>query len=313
MERTHPINYAVITLGLLLVASLLVGTYGGLRYHVIENELASTTGALEDLQVVSSGTIASLEASTSQLKLALASSTEEKNELYNRLGIAVEDNSSLAQRVSVTQNQIEVLNKLRATDKELLQKYSKVFFLNENYSPLSLATITPTLVYDKKKVLRIHSDVHPFLESMMRAAASSSNPLLLISAYRSFDNQTALKSTYAMSFGSGANKFSADQGYSEHQLGTTVDFTTPTLGANFAKFADDEAYFWLTQNAYKYGFVLSYPKNNGYYVYEPWHWRYVGIVLSAKLRQEGKNFYDLDQRDIDQYLIDIFTLKETMQ
>jgi hypothetical protein len=59
--------------------------------------------------------------------------------------------------------------------------------------------------------------------------------------------------------------------------------------------------------------VLSYPKNNSYYVYEPWHWRFVGVVLSSKLRQEGKNFYDLDQREIDNYLIDIFSLKETMK
>ena len=199
------------------------------------------------------------------------------------------------------------------SDKELLQKYSKVFFLNENYIPSGLATVTQSLVNDPKKTIRIHTDVQPFLEKMMRDAASSSYPLTLISGYRSFKDQESLKSAYSMSFGSGANKFSADQGYSEHQLGTAIDFTTPTLGTNFTNLAASGAYTWLTENAYKYGFVLSYPKNNGYYVYEPWHWRFVGIVLSVKLHQEGKNFYDLDQRDIDQYLIDIFDMKDTMK
>jgi LAS superfamily LD-carboxypeptidase LdcB len=257
--------------------------------------------------------IAALEASNTLLNEELASSTEERIELYNRLGIIIEDNSSLTHQISMTQSQIEVLNKLRATDKELLQKYSKVFFLNENYVPSSLATVTPELVWDKKKTLRIHSDVQPFLEKMLRDAASSSHSIALISAYRSFKDQTSLKSTYSMSFGSGANRFSADQGYSEHQLGTTVDLTTPALGANYTSFANSAAFTWLTENAYKYGFVLSYPKNNSYYVYEPWHWRFVGVVLSSKLRQEGKNFYDLDQREIDNYLIDIFSLKETMK
>lgn len=313
MESPPSKNYASITLVALLVAALAVGTYSGMRYHSVDAELASTTRALTIERTLNTAKIADLEASTTALSALLASSSEERIELYHRLGIAIEDNSSLSHQISMTQGQIEVLNKLRATDKELLQKYSKVFFLNENYIPSALASVTPTFVWDKKKSLRIHSDVQPFLEKMMRDAALKAHPLLLVSAYRSFSDQTVLKSSYSMSFGNGANKFSADQGYSEHQLGTTVDFTSPSLGASYTSFAGSDSYQWLLDNAYKYGFVLSYPKNNSYYVFEPWHWRFVGIVLSAKLHQEGKNFYDLEQRDIDQYLIDIFELKDTMQ
>jgi hypothetical protein len=43
-----------------------------------------------------------------------------------------------------------------------------------------------------------------------------------------------------------------------------------------------------------------------YYQYEPWHWRFVGKDLADDLRDDGKYFYDLDQRTIDSYLIDIF-------
>ncbi len=258
-------------------------------------------------------------ASSSELATRLASSSQENEalraevrELSSRLGVAIDDNSFLAHQVASAQGQVEVLDRLRKTDEELLVKYSKVFFLSDNYLPASLATITPELVYDNKKPLRFHSDALPFLEKMMREASSSSNPLLVVSAYRSYKEQANLKSAYSMTFGSGANRFSADQGYSEHQLGTTVDFTTPSLGAGFTSFASSGAYEWLLSNAYKYGFVLSYPKGNGYYVYEPWHWRFVGVPLAAKLNQERRHFYDLDQREIDGYLLDIFILKEEM-
>lgn len=312
MEKAHSARWLSAAL-LLLVAAVLFGVYGVYRYQLLTQELAHTKASALVAQNTLESKITTLESTVTLLVSQLASTTEEKQALENKLGIVIEDNSSLAHQVSASQSQIEVLNKLRATDKELLVKYSKVFFLNENYTPSSLATITPSLAYDQKKTLRTHSDVQPFLEKMMRDATAAGHPLLLVSAYRSFKEQASLKSAYSMTFGSGANRFSADQGYSEHQLGTTVDFTTPALGANFSSFGGSDAFSWLTQNAYKYGFVLSYPKNNSYYVYEPWHWRFVGVVLSARLHQEGKYFYDLDQRDIDGYLIDIFTLKETMQ
>jgi LAS superfamily LD-carboxypeptidase LdcB len=251
--------------------------------------------------------IAALEATSTLLYGLLASTTEENANLSAQLGIAVSDNTELSRRVVASENHIEILDKLRSLDKELLQKYSKVYFLNENYVPSALATVTPEYSFDGKKPLRIHSEVLPFLDKLMEAASTTGNPLALISAYRSFKDQAVLKNQYTVTYGKGANSFSADQGYSEHQLGTTIDFTTPGLGANYTNLDRTEAYKWLLENGWKYGFVQSYPKNNSYYIYEPWHWRFVGVVLSSTLHQQGKNFYDMDQRDIDGYLIDIFS------
>ena len=111
-----------------------------------------------------------------------------------------------------------------------------------------------------------------------------------------------------MTYGAGtANSFSADQGYSEHQLGTAVDFITPgSAGQLSTTFANTPSFRWLTENAYKFGFELSYPATNTYYVYEPWHWRFVGIKLATYLHEHKLNFYDMDQRDIDTYLADLF-------
>ncbi len=109
-----------------------------------------------------------------------------------------------------------------------------------------------------------------------------------------------------MQYGAGANTFSADQGYSEHQLGTTVDFSSDEIGGGLTDFQNTKAFAWLEENAHRYGFTLSYPEANEYYIYEPWHWRFVGQELADDLYDDGKHFYDYDQRTIDEYLISIF-------
>jgi zinc D-Ala-D-Ala carboxypeptidase len=148
--------------------------------------------------------------------------------------------------------------------------------------------------------------VYPFLIEMLTDAKDDGINLLVVSAYRSFDKQKDLKSAYAVQYGTGANTFSADQGYSEHQLGTTIDFTTDAMGGALTGFEKTEAYAWLQKYAHKYGFTLSYPEANDYYIFEPWHWRFVGEDLARDLHNDGKYFYDLDQREISEYLISLF-------
>jgi D-alanyl-D-alanine carboxypeptidase len=97
------------------------------------------------------------------------------------------------------------------------------------------------------------------LEDLLEDAADDDIELFATSGYRSFEEQIKIKSAYATTYGTGANAFSADQGYSEHQLGTAVDFLTSYTGLTTA-FENTQAFEWLQKNAYKYGFVLSYPK-----------------------------------------------------
>jgi LAS superfamily LD-carboxypeptidase LdcB len=202
---------------------------------------------------------------------------------------------------------VGTLEKLSKTDPELLKKYSKVYFLNEHYIPASLTDIAGEFVYPADKKLQFHGKIYDHLEDLLEDAKDEKINLRIVSAYRSFGTQAALKSSYKVIYGAGtANAFSADQGYSEHQLGTTVDFTTTELAANFNAFAGTEAFKWLLDNAYKYGFILSYPKTNTYYQFEPWHWRYVGLDLARKLHDDNVYFYDTDQRFIDTYLVSIF-------
>ena len=197
------------------------------------------------------------------------------------------------------------LDKLARTDPELLQKYSKIYFLNENYIPSALTQIPTEWTYGSQEEY-FHRELWDELEELMEDARDDGVELRVISGYRAFEKQAQLKAAYTVRYGSGANAFSADQGYSEHQLGTTVDFTTEELGGNFTVIDDTKAFEWLTKNAHKYGFVLSYPDGNAFYVYEPWHWRYVGKKLAEDLHDGSMTFYDLDQRELDEYLINFY-------
>lgn len=213
---------------------------------------------------------------------------------------------SFQEQISSLGDTVGVLNKLSQTDKDLLKKYSKVYFLSENYRPTQLSAIDQKYLYEKDDAF-VHTQALPFLGRLLEVARSESRELLIASAFRSFETQASLKSEYKIVYGAGtANQFSADQGYSEHQLGTAVDFTTPSVGGVFSQFQLDPAYKWLENNAYKYGFILSYPEKNSYYKFEPWHWRFVGVALAEFLHKENKYFYDLDQREIDTYLIKLF-------
>lgn len=285
---------------ILLVAALGAGAYG---YYTLNTKLDSTSlelASTTDTLSLRDATIRTLEES-----LSIAQG-ENQNLATNLEGEQIRNNSYQSQ-IQTLSSTVNDLYKLSTTDKELLQKYSNVYFLNENYIPSALSDIDTAYIQRKEKPEKIHSAVKVYLEALIRDANANAIPLTVLSAYRSFGTQATLKANYKVQYGTtAANKFSADQGYSEHQLGSTVDFTTPSNGEALDKFAKAPAHAWLLANAYRYGFILSYPAGNKFYQSEPWHWRFVGVELATKLHNENKNFYDLDQREINEYLIKIF-------
>lgn len=263
---------------------------GFLSYHYV-----ITTQKLEATQQT-------LASTTEALVLQERESLELSEALYSEQ----QKNIQFQQQIQSISETVGSLEKLTTIDPELLQKYSKVYFLNEHYMPEELVEVTAFTYEQEEKDYYFHKKVWPYLQKLLEDASKHRLGLRVISAFRSFDEQAELKGEYLVTFGSGANTFSADQGYSEHQLGTTVDFTTESLGTNFEQFETTEAYTWLQNNAHRYGFVLSYPEGNKYYQFEPWHWRFVGVELATELYNSERNFYDLDQRDIDEYLINFF-------
>ena len=279
-----------------ILASMLLGLgFGGVIWYVDYRQEA--VEKLETEIVSLETTVETLDRKITDLgEIFLSTLTEEQKK-----------NESLMDQFEEITDSVKDLEKLSETDPELLQKYSKVFFLNEHYIPVSLSKIDEDNRSANNTNFQIHSDVLPFLEDLMDEARDDDLNLLVQSAYRSFGTQSTLKATYTVSYGStAANRFSADQGYSEHQLGTTVDFTTGVSSGALEGFDKTPEYVWLLENAHKYGFILSYPAGNTFYKFEPWHWRFVGVSLARKLHNNGTNFYDADQRLIDSYLVKIF-------
>lgn len=279
-------------------AALLLALLGGAAYAW--NGRASLDSVRKELSAA--------EESVSELQEKLKSAEEERDRLQELLRQAADENAAFGKRVEELATSVNFLDKLSKTDRELLQKYSSVYFLSENFIPDPLVPIDDELLARTGAGMMIHGEIMPFLRSMMRTAEADGAPLLVLSAYRSFGEQSAVKSNYKLTYGAGtANKFSADQGYSEHQLGSTVDFVTPENPASLTtSFSTTPQYQWLLEHAHEYGFILSYPEGNAHFQFEPWHWRFVGVDLARYLHNDGKHFYDLDQREINAYLARIF-------
>jgi LAS superfamily LD-carboxypeptidase LdcB len=243
----------------------------------------------------------------SDIETILLAAQADNTTMAEALAAAKEKADSLDSQFKKVNSNVATLEKITKTDPELLQKYSKIFFLNDNYVPADLSTIPSKYTFLKTKTYKLQDQVLSHLEDLMDDAEDDEMSLQIISAFRSFGEQAQLKGAYTVNYGAGtANSFSADQGYSEHQLGTTVDFTNPTVADTFSGFSKSEEYTWLQDNAYKYGFVISYPEDNTYYQFEPWHWRFVGLKLAKYLHTKDKYFYDLTQREIDAYIANFF-------
>lgn len=303
------------------ISAILLGGLFIYAYMRITARIATISENVNHLSLEFASTTAALSGRTNQLTEDISRLNRKASGLTSTLSEAEQGIESAKKSIETVQTRVggvegtvgkisgtvNTLEKLSKTDPELLQKYSKVFFLNEHYAPERLSAIDAAYLYSDRAPITINALVWPRLKELLDAAKKDNMALYIKSGYRSFKEQSAIKSEYTVVYGAGtANQFSADQGYSEHQLGTTVDFITIGLGGELRGFDETKPYPWLLNNAHKYGFTLSYPKNNAYYVFEPWHWRYVGVALATYLHRENKYFYDLDQREIDTYLVNIF-------
>jgi D-alanyl-D-alanine carboxypeptidase len=161
--------------------------------------------------------------------------------------------------------------------------------LKRSYKPWDLVSVKRAKIAGSGKVRKL---MIKDLRALAAAARRAGKPLAVRSAYRSYDYQKALFDSYVRSYGrEQALKFSARPGHSEHQLGTTVDFSVGPGVPLSSKFGDSPSGRWLARNGWKYGFIMSYPKGKrsaSCYGYEPWHWRYFGRDLAREIYESGQ-------------------------
>jgi D-alanyl-D-alanine carboxypeptidase len=168
-----------------------------------------------------------------------------------------------------------------------------ILSVGKGYKPPDLVSISGAGVTGGGSIRAVAFDD---LKAMAAAARKAGAPLGNVSAYRSYQQQVELFNSYAgwntrtkkYSNFDDAVTFSARPGHSEHQLGLAIDFAA----AGTSTFVNEQTTTgkWLSKNAWKYGWLMSYP--NGLdarvcYHYEPWHYRYVGRDIAKKIHDAG--------------------------
>ena len=123
---------------------------------------------------------------------------------------------------------------------------------------------------------------------MVDAGKEAGVSLRSLSPYRSHSLQTWQYQFWVDAHGQEmADRESARPGSSEHETGLAVDINTAVEESHFERTPE---YAWLIENCWKYGFILRYLPDSEYitgYVYEPWHYRYVGVEHAEKIMKLG--------------------------
>ena len=166
---------------------------------------------------------------------------------------------------------------------------NKYYYLDENYIPNNLEKINNQYALDNMKLVK---EAKEAFEKLSKDALKEKLNIIAMSAYRSYSYQIDLYNRYAKSDGKEkADTYSGRPGHSEHQTGLAVDVYNKKLP--YTSFENTKEYEWMMKNAYKYGFILRFPKDKeeetGYH-FESWHYRYVGIDIATYIKENNISF-----------------------
>ncbi len=166
---------------------------------------------------------------------------------------------------------------------------NKYYYLDENYVPNNLEKINNQYALDNMKLVK---EAKEAFEKLSKDASKENLNIIAMSSYRSYSYQIDLYNRYAKSDGKEkADTYSGRAGHSEHQTGLAVDVYNKKVP--YTSFENTKEYEWMMKNAYKYGFILRFPKDKeeetGYH-FESWHYRYVGIDIATYIKENNISF-----------------------
>lgn len=193
-------------------------------------------------------------------------------------------------------------NYINSTDPYIYTLVNKQNPVDETFPEDKDSLIEIPAEYRKPETIYLYTVAEKALEAMMQDMFDQGfDDVYVTSAYRRFQKQKQLFDMYVEElmdeYGYSYDrayaevlKDTAEPGKSEHQTGLCVDFTTSSIVAVSNKFEQTEAFKWLVENSWKYGFVLRYPKDKvdvTGYAYESWHYRFVGFERASIMYQTG--------------------------
>jgi D-alanyl-D-alanine carboxypeptidase len=175
---------------------------------------------------------------------------------------------------------------------KLLVRVDRQKALSENDVPPDLVSLAAQGIATKPTGLSARLVIMSDFKALCAEGKKAGHDYYVFSAYRSFATQIQTYQYWVQTLGEKeANRSSAKAGHSEHQLGTTLDISASDFqGDVYADFGDSAAGIWLAANAHRFGFVMSYAKETEAvtgYMYEPWHFRYVGREVAATMTERG--------------------------
>jgi LAS superfamily LD-carboxypeptidase LdcB len=158
--------------------------------------------------------------------------------------------------------------------------------LARNFEPADLVKLAAQGVPCQPDTWKARRVILKDLNSLFLEGRQAGFDYFVFSAYRSYNVQAGLYEYWVKQLGKKeADRSSARAGHSEHQLGTTLDISAAGIKGNvFDVFGTTDAGRWLAAHAWRFGFVMSYPlgeETESGYMYEPWHFRYVGREVAA--------------------------------
>ena len=171
----------------------------------------------------------------------------------------------------------------------LVNKYLKL----NDYIPSYLENINDRyFINGNKEVRKLKKEAKEAFEKLSEASIRNNTPVYGQSAYRDYERQKYLYNEAVNRYGKTvADSDTARPGHSEHQTGLSIDVSSDKNG-NMLSFEYTKSFTWMKDNAYKYGFILRYPKgkeNVHGYIYESWHYRYVGVKIATDMYQNFPN------------------------
>ena len=165
--------------------------------------------------------------------------------------------------------------------KEIL--INKYIYVSKDYKPDNLVLIEK---YSKPNLYLVKEAYDAFIEMSEDALKEDLN-IRVISAYRDVSYQENLYASYLEKDSKDiVDTYSARPGFSEHHTGLSIDIDNIYTSYEYFEYTDE--YTWMMDNAYKYGYILRYPKdkeNISGYKYESWHFRYVGKKIATYLHR----------------------------
>lgn len=168
----------------------------------------------------------------------------------------------------------------------LVNKYN---YLEKDYVPEKLEEINTQYAREGMKLVSYAKDA---FEKLAKDAKKEELSIIAMSTYRSYNYQLNLYNRYVKEDGKeAADTYSGRPGFSEHQSGLAVDVYNGK--EDYTNFENTKEFEWMQENAYKYGFILRFPKNKTKqtgYEYESWHYRYVGIKVATYIYKHDLSF-----------------------